>query len=114
MARKKFNFSKWVKKIRKGQVHPLLKNRYFITVMGFLFWMLFFDHNGVISQIKLRHQIWEQNSKIAFYTRELKIINKEKGELFGTPESLEKFAREKYMMKKDNEDVYVVVDEGKK
>ena len=108
MARKKFNLKKWVKKIRKGDVHPLLKNRYFITTMVFLLWMVCFDHNGVLSQVKLRYQIWEQTRKISYYERELKEIEKEKAALFSTPEALEKFAREKYMMKKDNEDLFVV------
>ena|ERR1700722_4260979 len=113
MAKKKSALSRWAKKIRKGEIHPLFKNRYFITSMTLLFWMIFFDHNSLLSQVKLRYQIWEQDRKVDYYQRQLKEIDKEKAELFGSPESLEKFARERYKMKKDNEDLYVVV-EGKK
>ncbi len=111
---KKNSFNKFFKRLVKGNVPPLLKNKYFLTILAFFVWMLFFDKNDVVSQVKLRWKLYEMRSKQTYYSDMIKQVNHEKKELFTSTESLEKFAREQYMMKKDEEDLFVIVPEAKK
>jgi len=72
-------------------------------------WLLFFDKNDVFSQAELRGQLNKLNSDRNYYLTEIENNKREIEELKTNKKSLEKFAREKYHMKKDNEDVYVIV-----
>ncbi|MDE3185522.1 MAG: septum formation initiator family protein [Bacteroidota bacterium] len=86
----------------------LITNKYLITGIAFAIWMMFFDRNDFPLQIRRIRELnkLEQNQK----NMALLISNTQKElELLKTnPETLEKYAREKYMMKKDNEDLYIV------
>ena len=74
-------------------------------------WMLFFDKNDLLSQYESHQQLSILKQEKAFYTKQTEKVNKDLSELTSNPQQLEKFAREKYLMKKDNEDVYVIVKE---
>ena len=102
-------FSNIIAQIKNGNFTVLLKNKYYITAIAFFVWMLFFDRNDFVSQIKLRAQVYRMEQKRKFYTDKIQQINLQKQQLFASQASLEKFAREKYYMKKDNEDVYVII-----
>ena len=91
-----------------------MKNKYLITIAAFLVWMIFFDRNDIISQIRLRLKLSDYRDKKDYYELQIAGVKKEKQELLTNQASLEKFAREKYMMKKDNEDLFVIVPEKKK
>lgn len=106
---KKRSVNKLIKKVLKGDIPPLLKNKYFLTVVAFVVWMIFFDKNDVVSQVKLRWHLHEMRSKQKYYSEMIKQVEQEKKELFTNSASLEKFARERYMMKKDGEDLFVIV-----
>ena len=88
----------------------LLKNKFFISGLAFLVWMVFFDRNDLASQYEYRTQVQKLEEEKEFYTHEILKADKELKELTTNIQSLEKFAREKYYMKRENEDVYVVVD----
>jgi cell division protein FtsB len=77
--------------------------------MAFLVWMIFFDRNDLFSQYEYRKQVNKLKQERDFYKKETDQVNKELDELTSNPQKLEKFAREKYLMKKDNEDVFVIV-----
>lgn len=102
-------FSAIGKRIKSGNIPPWLKNRYALTMLAFGIWLMFFDKNDLISQFKLKEQVHKLEQKKKFYTDKIQQINQQKQQLFANNESIEKFAREKYYMKKDNEDVYVIV-----
>ena len=85
-----------------------LKSKYLITSTAFLIWMLFFDKNDVSLQLKrinelnkLQQSEKNMNTQIANTKKELELLKT-------SPSTLEKYAREKYMMKKDNEDLYII------
>jgi cell division protein FtsB len=88
-----------------------LSNKYFLLTTAFLVWMLFFDRNDLMMQYQYRTQVNNLEKEKEFYSQEIQRIKKDLEELTSNPERLEKFAREKYLMKKDNEDVYVVIKE---
>ncbi len=89
----------------------LLKNKFFLAGMAFIVWMLFFDRNDLASQYEYRTQVQKLEEEKEFYTAEIEKADSELKELTTNIQSLEKFARERYYMKRENEDVYVVVDE---
>lgn len=88
----------------------LLKNKFFIAGIAFIVWMLFFDRNDLASQYDYRTQVQKLEEEKQFYTQEIEKADTELKELTSNIRSLEKFARERYYMKRENEDVYVVVD----
>lgn len=92
----------------------LLRNKYFLTATAFVVWMLFFDRNDLMSQYDYSTQVNKLEEEKAFYTAESEKAIKDLDELTTNREMLEKFAREKYLMKKDNEDVFVIIKEQPK
>ena len=92
----------------------VFKNKYLITGTVFLVWMLFFDRNDLASQLDYRADVNKLKAEKEFYIKEIAQVEKDLTELTTDQQKLEKFAREKYLMKKDNEDVFVIVEEGEK
>jgi cell division protein FtsB len=90
---------------------PVFKNFYFIVGVIFIVWMLFIDSNDLYSQFKKRGKLRELEQQKAYYTQMIKEVEKDREELLSNNELLEKFAREKYLMKKESEDLYILVVE---
>lgn len=93
---------KWIKKII-----PLFGNFYFTTGVLLFFWMIFIDPNDFISQFRLTSKRNDLESEKIFYLQKIEEVKIERSEIFGSPLLLEKFARERYLMKKPNEDIYI-------
>jgi len=91
----------------------LFKNKYFLVSTAFLVWMVFFDRNDLFSQFEYHQQVNKLEKERDFYQKETAKVHQDLDELNSNKEKLEKFAREKYLMKKDNEDVFVIVPEKK-
>jgi cell division protein FtsB len=87
-----------------------IKNPYFLLTFGFVVWMLFFDSDDLITQYQLSRKFRKLHEEKAYYLQQIEIVKKEREELMSDEELLEKFAREKYFMKKPTEDVYIVVE----
>jgi len=87
------------------------RNFYFLTGAFFLIWMLFIDTNDFFTQYKLRNKLKTLENEKAYYQEKIKEVKKEREELMSNDELLEKFAREKYYMKKETEDLFVIVEE---
>jgi len=91
----------------------LVKNKFFLITVAFLVWMIFFDKNDLFSQYQYHQQLTKLKQERDFYKKETAKVAKDLDELTSNPEKLEKFAREKYLMKKANEDVFVIVSPKK-
>jgi len=91
------------------RLSQLFRNKFFWVTAAFLVWMLFFDKNDLLSQYQYHQQLSKLKTERDFYTKETEKVSKDLSELSSNPAQLEKFAREKYLMKKDNEDVFVIV-----
>lgn len=85
---------------------------YLITGLGLLVWMTFFDPNDFRSQFANWQKLRELEQERAFYVDKIKEVERQRREVLGTNELREKFARERYLMKKPTEDVFVLVDEN--
>ena len=89
----------------------LLRNKYFLAIVAFAAWMLFFDKNDMIAQYEYRVQVNKLQEEKDFYLNQTATVKKDLQELDSNLNTAEKFAREKYFMKKENEDVFVIVTE---
>jgi len=89
-------------------------NKYFVTGLAFLVWMLFFDQESFIDQIKLSRTLKNLEHQKDYYQKEISNIEDAIYVLENDTAHLEKYAREKYFMKKENEDVFVIIEEGEK
>lgn len=84
-----------------------LKNKYAFTALFFIVWVLFFDQNDIITQFGYRSELNTLEKDRDFYRKEILKTKTELEELTTNPKTLEKFAREKYFMKKNNEEIFV-------
>ncbi len=92
---------------RLKNIFKPFKNIFLLVTIIFIVWMLFFDANSWLIHRELNKEIDALNVKKEFYESE---INSDKKEIkiLQTPEGAEKYAREKYNMKKENEDIYII------
>lgn len=93
------------------KIPNFLKNKYAITALLFVVWLLFFDQNNLLSQLGYRMELNRLEEDKAYYQEEIKKTLEDLEELKTNPKTLEKFAREKYLMKRDNEELFVIVKE---
>jgi cell division protein FtsB len=94
------------------KIPSFLYNKYFLTLVVFLVWLTFFDRNNFISQVKFGRTLNNQRKQKEFYKGEIYNDSIALIELQDTVK-LEKYAREKYLFKKDNEDIFIIVEEEK-
>ena len=88
-----------------------VRNFYVATALALLAWMTFFDANDLPSQVRNWLKLRELEEEAVFYQAEIRDVQNERREVLGNDRLREKFAREKYLMKKPTEDVFVIVDE---
>ena len=94
-----------VKKVLK-----IFINKYFITTVVFIVWLVFFDNNNILTNLRTRDKLNVLKKEKKFYIDEVKKDSILVQKLLYDTLELEKYARERYLMKKDNEDVYLVID----
>jgi len=85
-----------------------LKNKYILTLVFFAFWIIFIDDYNLIKQHQLQKNVDALEDQKEYYISK---INKDSAELYhlqNNKEEQERFAREKFLMKKDNEDVFII------
>jgi cell division protein FtsB len=87
---------------------PLFRNFYAVTGISFLIWMTFLDSNDLITRFKMSTKLNSLENEKEFYQEKIAEVEKDKQELTTNKELLEKFAREKYLMKKPTEDIFVI------
>ena len=93
-------------------IQKYILNKYTITICLFLVWMIFFDQQNYFYRTKLDREMETLVKDTLFYTKEIQEATKRLDELSGDKAALEKLGREKYLMKKDDEDVFVIINEG--
>lgn len=86
-----------------------MNNKYFYTAFAFVVWMFFFDSDNLLVQIRLSRKIKNLEDQKAYYSKEIAKNKNALNALQYDTTKLEDYARKKYFMKKDNEDIFVVV-----
>jgi len=97
------NFKKYIK--------PLISNKFFLATAVFIVWIGVFDQNSLIDRYRLSSRIGQLEKQKQHYIKEIEQNNRKMDELQSNSKNLEKFAREEYLMKKDNEVIFVVEEE---
>ena len=87
-----------------------IRNKYTLTLVVFFIYMLFFDANDMISLMRLRGELNELEENKRYFKEQIDITRNDLNELLTNDQNLEKFAREKYLMKKENEDIFIIVE----
>jgi len=95
------------------KILPYIKNKYLVTFIAFIVWITFFDNHNIISQVCLTKELNKIKANKQFYIDEIEKDKKTSKELMTDPECLEKYAREHYLMKKDDEDIFLIIKEEK-
>ncbi|GAA4015222.1 hypothetical protein GCM10022408_30700 [Hymenobacter fastidiosus] len=94
------------------RVPRFLRSFYFLTTLAFLVWMFMFDSNDLFKQYDMYAKWWELQAEKEYYLKNIALVRKDRAELLSSPELLEKFAREKYTMKRPGEDVFILVPQA--
>ena len=95
-----------LKQLKSKPIFKIITNTYVIILSGFVIWMLFFDENTYLNR-KLGNEIEELESSIKFYENK-NLENRNIIQSLQDSLELERYAREKYLMKKENEDIYLI------
>jgi cell division protein FtsB len=92
-----------------NRIPPVFRNKYLLTVIIFILWLLFFDSNNLISKYKEIKNLNKLRAEREYYIRKIADDKKKLHELKTDDLNLEKFAREQYRMKKPDEDIYIIL-----
>lgn len=95
----------------KGKL-AFLRNKYLIAGLFFITWMLFFDPKDVSSGVNRWQKYNELKASEQKLLKKIEDTKSELGQLKNNAQTIEKYAREKYLMKKDNEDLFIVSNEA--
>lgn len=91
-----------------------IRNKYFISFAAFCVVVLFLDKNDFFTQLDRRKELKELQQNKQYYTAQITAERKELEALKNNPATLEKYAREKYLMKRDNEELFLVSEKPDK
>jgi cell division protein FtsB len=90
------------------RLQHIFVNKYVLVLLLFLVEIVFFDSHNLISRIETKIKITQLEKEKAFYQKEIQSNKQKITDLQLNDENLEKFAREQYLMKKDNEDIFII------
>ncbi len=97
--------------MKKNAFLKFISNKYIIVLLLFVSWMLFFDNYSYIEHRILNKELNELDDNKKYYKNEI-LKDKNNIKILKNPNQVEKYAREKYFMKKDSEDIYIIEFEG--
>jgi cell division protein FtsB len=100
-----------VKKRLLRYVPNFLRNRYGASALALLGWIAFVDDYDLYTTFKLRRELGRMRAQHEWYAQEIGTCKEQLRELNSNTALLEKFARERYLMKRDNEEIFVLVAE---
>jgi cell division protein DivIC len=94
-------------------IPSFLKNRYLLTTAGFGIWILFFDSRDLItSHFRERSELVKLEESKKYYEQQIAVTKRELEQLKTNPAVLERYAREKFLMKKENEDLFRIREDS--
>lgn len=95
------------------KIPRFIRNKYFLVILVFVIWMLFIDRNNFMSQFGLRNDLKKLEKEKQFYLDETRKDSIDLYRLMNDSLEAEKIGRERYIMKKDSEDIYLIVRKPK-
>ncbi|WP_088342107.1 FtsB family cell division protein [Robiginitalea sediminis] len=97
----------FLKTLRNKKWFRIVSNIYVLVLTIFVVWMLFFDTNSLMIHLELRREINKLEKQQEFLREQIQ-QDRELIETLSDPEALEKFAREKYFLKKPDEEIFII------
>jgi cell division protein DivIC len=91
------------------KVPPAFRNKYLLTIIIFVVWVLLFDSNNLIARYKEMRELRKLRIDREYYIKRIESDRQKLHELKTDNQNLEKFAREQYRMKKPDEDLYIIL-----
>jgi cell division protein DivIC len=85
-----------------------LKSKYVISLAAFLVVIVFLDKNDLFTQLDRKRELRELQQTKSHYSTQIEAEKKELDQLRNNPATIEKYAREKYLMKRENEDLFLI------
>jgi cell division protein FtsB len=92
------------------KIAPFILNRYFLVSLGFLVWMLFFDQRDFFQQRERAAELHKLEAAKKYYQEEIEDTKKQLENLQNNPAAIEKYARERYLLRREGEEVYLFED----
>jgi cell division protein DivIC len=89
-------------------IPSFLRNKYLLTLSGFVVWMIFFDKNDLFTQMERSSNLREIEESKTYFSEKIAESKKFSQDIQSNAAAIEKFAREKYLMKRENEDLFLV------
>ncbi|CAA9525743.1 MAG: Cell division protein DivIC (FtsB), stabilizes FtsL against RasP cleavage [uncultured Segetibacter sp.] len=91
------------------RIPNFIRSFYFLATVIFLVWMFFFDSNDFLTQYQMSRKLSDLEEDKEYYVQKIAEVQKDRTELMSNSELLEKYAREKYYMKRPGEEVFIIV-----
>jgi len=91
------------------KIPAIFRNKYLLTVIIFIVWLLLFDSNNLIGRYKEMKGLNKMKSDREYYIKKIEVDKRKLYELKTDNHNLEKFAREQYRMKRPDEDLYIIL-----
>jgi cell division protein FtsB len=92
------------------KIFPVIINRYFLVLVGFVVWMLFFDQRDFFLQRERKAELEKLEAAKKYYQEEINLTQKQLENLQSNPAAVEKYARERYLLRREGEEVYLFED----
>lgn len=99
--------------LKDRKLKSILLNKYLIVLLVFGVFIIFFDEHNLIDRFRTYQEIRSLEKELKFYQDEIEQTKAKKNELKSNDENLEKFAREQYLLKKENEDIFIIKENDK-
>jgi len=91
------------------KIPAVFRNKYLLTIVIFLIWLLLFDSNNLIARYRELRELHKLRNDREYYSKRIEADRQKLHELKTDNNNLEKFAREQYLMKKPDEDLYIIL-----
>jgi cell division protein FtsB len=89
-------------------IPSFLRSKFLLATAGFIVWMLFFDRNDVFTQMQRKSELNELRQSKQYFEKQIAENRTFSKDLQFNASAIEKYAREKYLMKRDNEDLFII------
>jgi len=96
---------------KRSRIWRLFTNKYLITLLVFLVLLLFFDTNNLISRYRVIRELKQMDLQKQYYLKEIELNERISDQLTHDLKEVEVYGREKYLMKRPGEDIYLIIDE---
>jgi len=96
------------------KILPFIMNRYFLVSLGFVVWMLFFDQRDFFLQRERKAALEKLEAAKKYYQNEIADTKKQLDNIQSNPAAVEKYARERYLLRREGEEVYLFEDSNAK